>query len=62
MTTKCPFRVKNGNRGLAARCPLRPQQRTSPLRPAHCIRMSESETVLFVGVVALAVALAVIVS
>jgi hypothetical protein len=29
-----------------ARCPLRPQQRTSSLRPAHCVRMSDIEAVL----------------
>jgi hypothetical protein len=38
--------------------PLRPQQRTSPLRPARCIRMSDSGAVLFVAIVALLVTLA----
>jgi hypothetical protein len=57
-----PIWVKNGSRGLAARCPLRPQQRTSSLRPAHCIRMSDIEAVLFVVIVALMVALAMLVA
>jgi hypothetical protein len=39
--------------------PLCPQERTSPLRPAHCTHMSDSEAVLFVAIVAIMVALAV---
>jgi hypothetical protein len=61
-TNRCRRWVKNGSRGLAARCPLRPQQRTSSLRPAHCIRMSDIEAVLFVVIVALVVALAMLVA
>jgi hypothetical protein len=61
-----PARVRSGSKAEKLQTsiclPLCRQERTSPLRPAHCIRMSEFETVLFLAVVALAVALAVIVS
>jgi hypothetical protein len=39
--------------------PLCRQERTSSLRPAHCIHMSDPEAMLFVALVALMAALAV---